>query len=111
MPCDTSSAPLPRAYRRTVMSANPIDRQRGDGLRTQSRCASLAEAVVNTLVGLTIASTFQMLICVVYDIPMTWEHNLIITAWMTVLSVARGYVLRRLWNAEWWKRVKHGNHA
>lgn len=72
----------------------------------QSRLASAVEAVANTIIGLAIASTMQMLICWFYDIPMTWTHNLIITGWMTVVSVLRGYVLRRAWNAEWWKRFK-----
>lgn len=73
---------------------------------SQSRVASAVEAVVNTVVGLAIASSLQMLICWIYDIPMTWTHNLIITGWMTVVSVLRGYVLRRAWNAEWWKSFK-----
>lgn len=72
----------------------------------QSRVASATEAVVNTVVGLALASIVQMAICRYYGIPMSWHNNLIITGWMTGLSVLRGYLLRRAWNAEWWKRFK-----
>lgn len=69
----------------------------------QSRAASLAESVFNTLIGLIIAFSATALICWSHGIPMTWQNNLILTSWMTVISVARQYVIRRMWNAEFWK--------
>jgi hypothetical protein len=33
-----------------------------------------------------------------YDIPITARNNFILTAWMTVISVVRSYLLRRLFN-------------
>lgn len=75
-------------------------------LRTQSKAASLAEAVVNTVVGLLIAMWATAAICWLHGIPMSWTNNFIITSWMTGLSVARGYALRRAWNAEFWKAGK-----
>ena len=65
---------------------------------SQSKLHSLAEAVVNTLVGLAIAMLATAVICWAYDIPMLWENNFKITAWMTALSVARSYVIRRYFN-------------
>lgn len=73
-------------------------------LRRQSKVASLAEAVVNTFVGLLIAFVAQAFICWAYDIPLSAHQNFVIVSWMTVISVARSYVLRRAWNAEFWKR-------
>lgn len=71
---------------------------------SQSKKGSLAEAVFSTVLGLCIASVATMAICVVYDIPMTWHHNFIITFWMTIVSVIRSYAVRRLFNSAFWKR-------
>lgn len=67
----------------------------------QSKSMSMVEAVVNTVVGLVVAMIATAAICKAYSIPMTWENNFIITFWMTVLSVLRSYLLRRLFNAQW----------
>jgi len=68
---------------------------------SQSKLGSLAEAVVNTAIGLLVAMFATAGICKLYGIPMTWENNFIITFWMTVLSVLRSYLLRRLFNFNW----------
>lgn len=75
-------------------------------LRQQSRKASFAEAVANTLIGLLIAFWATHLICRLNGIPMSWSDNFVLTGWMTVVSVLRGYVLRRAWNSEFWKSWK-----
>ena len=72
----------------------------------QSKTMSMVEAVVNTAVGLIVAMLATAAICKAYDIPMTWENNFIITFWMTVLSVLRSYLLRRLFNAGWRPRLQ-----
>lgn len=64
----------------------------------QSKRHSLAEAVVNTAVGFVIAWTAQMLICWVYGIPLSGSDNAIITFWMTIISIIRSYVIRRIFN-------------
>lgn len=75
-------------------------------MSNQSKVSSLAEAVVNTALGLVIAMVATAAICKAYAIPMTWENNFIITFWMTVLSVLRSYLLRRLFNADWRPRLQ-----
>lgn len=72
----------------------------------QSKKMSMVEAVVNTAVGLVIAMLATAAICKAYGIPMSWENNFIITFWMTVLSVLRSYLLRRLFNADWRPRLQ-----
>ena len=72
----------------------------------QSKEMSMVEAVVNTVVGLGVAMVATAAICKVYDIPMTWENNFIITFWMIGLSIARSYLLRRLFNADWRPRLQ-----
>ena len=72
----------------------------------QSKSMSFIEALVNTVVGLGVAMVATAAICKAYGIPMTWENNLIITFWMTVVSVLRSYLLRRLFNAQWRPRLR-----
>ena len=73
---------------------------------SQSKVMSLLEAVVNTIVGLVVAMLATAAICKAYGIPMTWENNFIITFWMTVISIVRSYLLRRLFNMGWKARAK-----
>ena len=73
---------------------------------SQSKAMSLLEAVVNTVVGLGVAMIATAAICKAYGIPMTWENNFIITFWMTVISVIRSYLLRRVFNIGWKARAK-----
>jgi hypothetical protein len=72
--------------------------------RDQSRRASLIEAIANTVIGYIVAYLATYAIVWAYDMPMTHGHVSAMVNWMTLLSVLRGYVLRRLWNAEFWKR-------
>lgn len=72
---------------------------------SQTKKASLAEAVVNTAVGLVVALAAQRIIFPIYGIHNSYETDLHIVFWFTLVSVARSYVLRRAWNCEWWKRV------
>ena len=67
----------------------------------QSKSMSMVEAVVNTVVGLGVAMVATAAICKAYGIPMTWENNFIITFWMTVISILRSYILRRMFNGGW----------
>lgn len=67
---------------------------------------SLLEALVNVVVGLVISMAATWTICWAYDIPMTMQQNLTLTFWMTVLSITRSYILRRLFNSARWARRK-----
>lgn len=69
----------------------------------QTKLASAVEAVVNTGVGVLIAFVAQLAICWAYSIPLSASDNAIIVWWMTVVSVVRSYVIRRLWNSEFWR--------
>ncbi len=73
---------------------------------SQSKLASIMEVLFNTFVGLLIAVGATAVICWANNIPMTLEHNFILTFWMTVVSIVRQYVIRRMWNAEFWKRLR-----
>ena len=71
--------------------------------KKQSPLASLTESVVNTASGLLVAFFAQYLICLVYNIKLFVEENVIITLWMTVFSLVRDYLFQCAWNSEFWK--------
>ena len=62
----------------------------------QSRAMSLAEAVANVIVGYGIAVVTQILIFPVFGLHTTLAQNLKMGAVFTLVSIARSYVLRRL---------------
>lgn len=64
----------------------------------QSKLGSFVEAVVNTFIGLLIAFFAQWLIVWAYSIPLSHKQNFIIVFWMTVVSILRSYVVRRMFN-------------
>ena len=73
---------------------------------TQTRLMSLVEAVGNLVVGFVISMLATAAICRWYEIPMTVQHNAVLTFWMSVLSIARSYLLRRFFNQ---RRLNGGN--
>lgn len=78
--------------------------------KVQSRKASLIEACANTALGfviamITTAMTFRFL-----HIQASATQQLSSVSIFTVISVIRSYFIRRMWNAEWWKRFKR-NHV
>lgn len=78
---------------------------------TQTKVMSFVEACVNTLVGFFISVTVQWVIMnLIMHIPVTVGQFFWLSFWMTIISVLRGYVLRRLFNSEFWKRWKRGRH-
>ena len=62
----------------------------------QSRFMSLVEAVANVIVGYCVAVGTQILIFPMFGLHTTLAQNLKMGAVFTVVSIARSYVLRRL---------------
>lgn len=65
----------------------------------QSKFSSLIEAGMNVLIGYGVALVSQILIFPVFGIHVPLRTNLWIGAWFTVISLIRGYVIRRWFNA------------
>ncbi len=65
----------------------------------QSRLMSLAEAIANVVVGYGIAVITQILIFPVFGLHTTLMQNLKMGAVFTVVSIARSFALRRLFEA------------
>lgn len=62
----------------------------------QSRRASLIEAVINVAVGFWIAVGVQALVFPIFGIATSFGTDLAIAAIFTAVSIARSYVMRRL---------------
>lgn len=73
----------------------------------QSRLDSLMESLTNTAIGFGLALLTWAVLARIYGIPMTMSTNLQITAWFTLVSILRQYVLRRLFNGRSpWTAIK-----
>ena len=65
----------------------------------QSRLMSLAESVANVIVGYGVAVVTQILIFPIFGLHTTLAQNLKIGAAFTVMSSARSFALRRVFEA------------
>lgn len=71
---------------------------------TQSRTASLTESLANIAVGLAVSVVANMLVLPHYGCSRGVSDAVQIGAIYTVISLVRGYVLRRVFNA-----IRFGN--
>ncbi len=65
----------------------------------QSRVMSFVEAAANVLVGYGVAVATQMMVFPWFGLSTTLGQNLQMGLVFTVVSLIRGYTLRRLFNA------------
>ncbi len=73
----------------------------------QSKLESLIETCMNTAIGYVVALLSQLLVLPLVGIHVPFSTNLVISAWFTVISILRGYVIRRWFNA----RLKAAAHS
>jgi len=64
----------------------------------QTKKRSLVESVTNTVAGFMVSLAIQLIIYPAMGIPVRFSQNLFITLVFTVASIARGYVIRRIFN-------------
>lgn len=62
----------------------------------QSKQNSLIESAVQTIIGLGTSIILQMVLYPILGIPVSFSQNLIITAVFFVVSIIRGYIVRRI---------------
>lgn len=67
-------------------------------MKGQGRKASLLESLMNVFVGYLVAVTSQTFIYPLFGIHVTFAENLALAGTFTVISLVRGYVLRRAFN-------------
>lgn len=65
---------------------------------SQSKRMSAVESATNIAIGVVIALISQIVIFKLYDIPVNFKQNVEMTAWFTLISFVRSYILRRLFN-------------
>lgn len=64
----------------------------------QSRKQSLIESVVNVLIGYVVALLSQLAIFPLFGVNLPLTDNLLISAFFTVVSIVRSYIIRRMFN-------------
>lgn len=64
----------------------------------QTKRQSLIETVTSTLIGLAVSFLTQIIVFPMYNLEVNFNQNLQITAIFTVVSILRGYSVRRLFN-------------
>lgn len=65
---------------------------------SQSKKQSLAETCINVAIGYVVALLSQLAVFPMFGIDVPLSSNLAIGAWFTVISIVRGYVVRRAFN-------------
>ena len=65
----------------------------------QSRLMSLVESIANVIVGYGVAVATQILIFPIFGLHTTLAQNLKLGAIFTVVSIARSFTLRRVFEA------------
>ena len=68
------------------------------GGMSQSRTGSLCESLVNVAIGYSVALASQLLVFPLYGIHVPLSTNIGIGLWFTAISIARSYVVRRVFN-------------
>jgi len=74
----------------------------------QTRLASLAEATINTAIGFVMSVLLSAVVYPLFGFQVTLAQNLAITAIFTIASIARGYAVRRWFNARIKSLVQKG---
>ena len=74
----------------------------------QSRTMSLVESLTNVAIGYGIAVVTQMLVFPLFGLSTTLADNMAMGAIFTVVSIARSYCLRRVFEAI---RMRRANEA
>ena len=65
---------------------------------SQTRAWSFVESCANVAIGYGVALLSQLAVFPLYGIHVDLSTNLAIGAWFTVISIARSYCVRRLFN-------------
>ena len=62
----------------------------------QTKRKSLIESIIQTIIGLGTSILIQVILYPLIGIPVTFSQNLIITTVFFVVSIVRGYFVRRI---------------
>mgnify|MGYP003606355309 FL=1 len=62
----------------------------------QTKRKSLIESIIQTIIGLGTSILIQVILYPIMGIPVTFSQNLIITLVFFMVSIVRGYFVRRI---------------
>lgn len=62
----------------------------------QTKRKSLIESVIQTIIGLGTSILIQVILYPMMGIPVTFSQNLVITLVFFIVSIVRGYFVRRI---------------
>jgi hypothetical protein len=65
----------------------------------QSKVESLIESAVNIFIGYGVALASQLIVFPMVGINVPLSTNICIGAWFTIISLVRGYMIRRWFNS------------
>lgn len=65
----------------------------------QSKFMSLIESLLNVAIGYVVAVVTQLLVFPIFGLNVSLSDNLLIGAFFTVVSIARSFAVRRLFEA------------
>jgi hypothetical protein len=65
----------------------------------QTKLESLAEVIINVIIGWVIGLLTQLIVFPIFDIHVTFSDQFWISVVFTVVSIVRGYAIRRWFNA------------
>ena len=64
----------------------------------QSHLHSFFESLANVAIGFSVALGSQLILFSFYGVHISIMDNIAITIWMTAISLARSYTIRRIFN-------------
>jgi len=64
----------------------------------QTKHKSLVESITQTIIGLGTSILIQVILYPIMGIPVTFAQNIIITIVFFIVSIIRGYLVRRYFN-------------
>jgi hypothetical protein len=76
-------------------------------MSSQTKLESFIETCINTAIGYAVAFLSQLLVFPMVGIHVPISTNLEIGAWFTLISVVRGYVIRRWFNGRLKQAARH----
>lgn len=65
----------------------------------QTRLESFIEALLNIFIGYIVAVASQIMIFPMFGVHLSFQSNLWMGAWFTLISLIRSYIIRRYFNA------------
>lgn len=64
----------------------------------QNKKQSLIETIISTVIGLLVSLITQIVVFPLYGLEVSFNQNIQITIIFTIVSIARGYLIRRFFN-------------